>query len=189
MSFILSIKSFFDRMDRKTFTQYVLGGFALLLIIASILLFNFYRKTNALRIKIDDINELREQVRDVLSKASLLQQKRLEVKEVLEEEADFKIAGYVRDILLKDLGLQASSDISPIQEDRPGEYKETILTFSIENISMQQVTELLQTIYKKRRIYIKNLDIIRSKKNRDAVDITLTIATLHFKTEQPDTME
>lgn len=48
---------------------------------------------------------------------------------------------------------------------------------------MKQLTELLYELEQKKRIYIKKLEIEKSKKTNNSIDVIITIATLLPKTE------
>jgi hypothetical protein len=49
-------------------------------------------------------------------------------------------------------------------------------------MNMQELCELLQALERVQRIFSKSIDIQRSKKIPDAIDVTLVIATLLPKT-------
>ncbi len=190
MSVASYLKSFFENLDQKQFQQYMLIVFVMLLLVASFVIFQFYSATNALRIKMNNINEQREQVRDILNKAHLLLQKKNEIKELFEEDKSFKIAQAFKEII-EQVGLsnKIQSDLVPTQEDKPGDYGEIILAGQLSDIDMKQITDLLAAIAKKKRIYIKNIDMVRAKKGQNSIDMSITIATLYPKNEQAEAVE
>ena len=66
--------------------------------------------------------------------------------------------------------------------DREDNYQETELTAQIVDVNMKQITELLYAIEQTRRIYIKKVDIAKSKKG-SSLELGIVIATLLPKTE------
>ncbi len=114
--------------------------------------------------QIHQLNELREETRVIKENAQQVQTQRDAVNEILSKDPDFKIASYF-DELLNSLQLTAKKGkTETTRADREDNYQETELTAQIVDVNMKQVAELLHAIEQTRRIYIKKVDILKSKK-------------------------
>jgi hypothetical protein len=103
---------------------------------------------------------------------------RTAVDQMLAQEPDFKIGGYVA-LLLQKLKLTDKKRIEEtLQTDVQENYRETEIMLKLTDMNMQQLVELLYAIEQKHRIYIKRLEIERSKKQPSSIDVQLAIATL-----------
>ena len=172
-----------DLIDRKKFIRYAAIFIGIHVALVGFIAWRYYSKTSQLKRSINNVNELRQEVRLIREKALQVQNQRSAVNAMLAEEPDFKIAGYFNE-LLSQLRLddkKVSDDTTQI--DREDEYRESELTASLTDISMQELTLLLAEIEKKQRIYIKKLEVEKSKRRPGTIDVLFTIATLLSKTE------
>ncbi len=184
MEFIEKIRIFIERIETKDFYKYTGIFLGISIILAGLIVFRFYRQINYLTKRIDDINEAREeQVRIIRQDALQVQQQQAEVDAILAEEEDFKIGGYFKNLLTK-LNLtekQVAEETATIE--REDDYRESELNAKFEDMNMKQLTELLQEIEQNKRISTKKLDITKSTKKPDTIEVTITIGTLLPKTE------
>lgn len=183
MKFIATLQSYLESKNRAFFYK-ALGGFigALVLIMALFFL-RYYQQVSALKKKIRTLNELRDEARIVREKAQQVQNQRAAVDAMLAEDFDFKIAGYFSDVL-DQMGLSdKKSSEETAQIDRNDNYRESELMAQLVGMNMKELTELLYELEQKSRIYIKRLDIEKSKKSASGIDVSITIATLLPKTE------
>ena len=117
----------------------------------------------------------------ILTRAASVQQQRKEVDAILEEDKDFKIGGYFKDVLTKLVLTSKKAVESPSQIDREGKYRESILNVKFTDMDMKQLSELLNEIEKNKRIFTKELEVTTSRKTPQKIDVNLTIATLLLK--------
>ncbi len=139
----------------------------------------------------NEINAMRDEVKVILDKDELVQKQREEVNALLSEMPDFKIGEYFNDLIAK-LGLTQNVVTSPsiTYADRGDkEYREVLLTTQFDMMNMKQLTELLNEIEQNKRIYTKELEIIKSKKTPNTIEVNLTIATLQRKPETTGLVE
>lgn len=186
MVFIEKIRAFFDSINSKRFYQYIAGYAAVCLILFCIILYYFYSTTHDLQRKIKRLNTTREEeVRTILESAQSIEQQRATVEAVLSQNLDFKIAGYFKDLLnklnLKNKEIQEAE--STTTTDREDNYRETELNAKFEDMSMKDLTELLQALEKNPRISTKRLEITKSKKKPKTIEVLITITTLLPKME------
>ncbi len=186
MTFINSIQHFFDSLDNRQFYQYVAAFFgAIALIIIGILVYYYYA-TSSLKEQLEEINEQRKtKVEVMLRKMQQIDRKRTEVKKMLSENTDFKIADYWEK-LLNELRLSNKQAQKYTIEKAEFEdiYQEDVLRTNFVDMTMKELTELLEALDKNPLISTKSLDIVASKKRRNTIEVTLTIAALREKTKE-----
>lgn len=167
--------------DEKTFKKYVLILISLIITGFVFITWRYYTRVTFYKKKIVLLNDIREEARQLREKMIQVQTQRSRVNTMLEEEADFKIAGYFNNVLANLNIIDNKKTEETSQIDREDNYRESELIASLTNMNMKQITELLYEIEQKKRIYIKKLEIEKSKKNKNNLDINLIIATLLHK--------
>lgn len=184
MEALEKIKNFIENLEEKKFYKYLIGTLGILILILMLIVFRHYRTVQRLKKRINSINEIREEeVKKILHQADLVEKQRKEVDAMLAEDEDFKIGGYLKNLLEK-LGLSDKKTVeSPSQIDREDNYRESILAIKFTDMDMKQLTELLNEIEQTRRIYTKELEIMKSRKTPDKLEVNITIATLLLKAE------
>ncbi len=176
--------AFIESIEEKDFYKYALVAVFVIIGLVGIILVRHYYSASSIKRRISTINNLREEARDILDRFVAVEKQRADVNAVLAEEPDFKIGGYIEE-LLKKQGLSSKfkqQNITPVE--REGLYREVSLTIQLIDMSMQELTTLLDEIEQKHRIHIKSLQITKSKKSPGTIDVTLTVGTLQLK-EQP----
>lgn len=178
MNYIEKFKATLDNLEEKTLITYcfVLVGitFGLLLLLT---IYYFYARHGWYG-EIDDLNQLREnKVRRILTREAQFQQQQKEARELLEKEPDFKLGNYL-DNILKELNLKSTRQEFLPETDKGVNYLESSIDFSLNGINMMQLVKLLEKIEGNKRIYIKRLEILRSKLTSRALEVNMTVATL-----------
>jgi hypothetical protein len=153
-------------------------------VLSGLLIFYYYRSTNGLYRIIKNINSTREEkVLVILETAALVKQQQSAVEEILSQDTDFKIAGYFKDLLIqfniKDKEVAEESSAAD-QEDN---YRKSELSAKFEDMTMQELTKLLQELEKKSRIATQRLEITKSKKKPKTIEVSISISTLLPKVE------
>ncbi len=173
----------FNTLDEKKIRNYMVVFFIGFLVFVGAGWFYARSSISALKKKLNNLNEMRETVKEILDKSKQVELQRANVNSMLAENPTFKIGGYFTSIVEK-LKLNDKSAIeTPVITELDNEYTESSLQVKLVNLNMKQLTELLKEIKQTPRIYTKNLEITRSQKAPDAIDATLTIATLRPKLE------
>jgi hypothetical protein len=182
MAFMKTITDAITGLDKKLFYRYIAIAGACFILLLALIIWQYKSKINSLKKQIYKVNALRDDVRIELSKYEQIQKQRKEVDAILAEEEDFNITGYFDD-LVKRLGLEAHvKERTPSRQETEDNYQETMVNATLVDITMQQLTELLNEIEHKARIFTKQIEITRSKKS-PTIEVNLTIATLQPKTE------
>lgn len=182
MEIVNRLRLAIEGLERKDFYKYLIIVLAVVFFLVGFFVFRFYRNMSALRIRIDDVNEIREEkVRSILKRMDSVERQRKQVNDILAKEKDFLIAGYFDDLLsqqrLVDNRTEESTSIIELGND----YREVVLRARFVGMTMKQLCELLDAIEKKERVYAKSLEIIRSTKTPETIDVNMTIATLQPK--------
>ena len=184
MTLIEKIRLFIESLETKDFYTY--SGIFLIActILGGGIVFQYYRNISYLKKRITEINDYREDdVRIIRQQAAQVKQQRAEVDSILAEEVDFKIGGYFKDLLAKLQLTEKKIAEETAQVDREDDYRESELIAKFEDMSMKQLTELLQELEQNKRISTKRLEITKSKKKPDTIEVQITIGTLLPKTE------
>jgi hypothetical protein len=182
MKLFEKIEQFIDSWELRDFYIYVGSYMGAVLVCTFLLLFYYYSSMHSLRRQLEDINDMRENtVRSILTRAQQVRKQKEDVDAMLAQEPDFKIGGYFKDLLTRlDLGdkkeIETTSSV-----DRDEKYKEDILRVRLVDMNMQQLAQLLNEIEQNKRIYSKELEITKSQKRPDAIEASITIATLQPK--------
>lgn len=182
MEFLRTIQTSIESLEKKDFYRYLgifLGFFVLLI---AVTIFQYSRTISKYKKQISYVNSMRDEVRTILSKHEQIERQRKEVDEILSEEEDFNIVGYIESVITK-LGLGANfKERTPSSIDREDNYREDMVKVALVDMNMKQLTELLNEIENNPRIFTTELEIIKSKKT-PTIEVNVTIATLHPKTE------
>lgn len=179
MIFLEKFETTVERLDEKKWYTVVgifLGGVVFLTLL---LVFYYFWQISDLKKQLQVVNESREEVRTLLTRAQYVQKQRQEVDAMLAAERDFKLAGYITNVLAK-LGLRETM-MQDTRVDREGKYQEVIVELTLDDLNMKQLTEFLSEVGKNRRVYTKKLDILKSKKTPSMLEVNITLATLLLK--------
>lgn len=179
MTFFENLQARLTGLDKKTWYRYlaIIGG--IFFFIVAVILFFYYRITSNIEEQISEINQKRQEVKQLLQKAQQVKKARAEVTALLEEDPNFKIKAFMQDVfervgITKDNVSVGNVTQTPTQDS----YIEQGASYQIVGISMKQLTELLQAIDESKRVFTKELDIAKSKKIPRTIDVDIKIATM-----------
>ncbi len=178
MNIIEKFQHLIDNVDDRTFYLSLTGLLTFIILCVAGIIFYYYSAVGSLYEQIDHINEQRVQAKRILTMYKQVEKHRLEVDTLLTEDTGFKISGYFNAILGQ-LGLaDKKGGLSTTSHIDHGKYSEAILKAPLTDINMRQLCELLEKLESNKRIYVKELEIAKSKKKNKVLDVTLTIASL-----------
>lgn len=179
MIYLERFKLFIDELDQKIYYRAV-GIGSLLFSLFFILLFYWHSgRVAALEQELRKINRGREQVSQLLAQHKLIQEQKAAVASILAEDKTFKIKEYFTRLIA---GERLSNKLAKEPEITESasvatEYTEIKLSAHFNNITMQQLVNLLTKIEKFSRIYTKEL-IVTKALQTPTIDVYLVIATL-----------
>jgi hypothetical protein len=178
------IKTFISNIEIKTFYHYVLGYIIACVLLFSVAVFYYYSSTNGLYKKIKNINTSREEVLIILEDAARVKQQQEIVEDILSKDIDFSIGGYFIDLLTElNIKNKETKTGEVTSTDIDNKYRKTELSTQFEDMTMQELTLLLQALEKNPRIVTDRLEITKSKKKPKTIEVSLTISTLLPKLE------
>lgn len=185
MELVNRLRLAIEGLERKDFYKYLIIIMAIIVVLMGLTIYWHYSSMSDLRNQIDSVNVAREKdVRSLLKRMNNVKQQRGRVKGILAKEQNFKIAGYFNDLLVQqgliDNRIEESTSEVVVNNDNV----EIALRVRFSGMTMKQLCELLDIIEKKERIYVKNLEIIKSVKIPETIDVNMTIATLQPKVKK-----
>lgn len=180
MNFLENLQLFFINLDKKTWYKYLAGFAAGFCLITSLILFYYYRTISYWKQEIETINESREQAKQILDKAARVEKQKAQVNAILAQDPNFKIKEYLQEVLSKfNIGTSNISIESDVTVNtREDNYQENNISYQLTGITMKQLTEFLDEIEQNKRLFIKELDITKSKKIPRTIDVNIQIATM-----------
>lgn len=191
MIFFSSIRNYISNLDQKDFYRNSAIALGVLFFLVIGIIYYTRTRVSYWRKRINIINEQRDEIRTILEKNQLVLSQRAQVDAMLTQVPDFKINGYFTDLVngLGFIGNKAPTTSVSFGDRDDQEYREVLLNAKFDAMDMKQLTILLEKIEQYDRIYIKDLEIMKSKKAADAISVNLTIATLQRKPEQTELAE
>lgn len=176
MVFFDTMTTFITGIDRTNWYKYAAIAASIFLSIIAGLLYFYYSSLSDAQARIAELNESRQEVKAILSKATRVQKQRAEINTILEEDPNFKIKQFLQDVMTQ-LGIVADF-AGETRIDHENNYQEDIVTYQITGISMKQLTEFLNEIDENKRVFTKELDITKSKRAPHTIDVNITMATM-----------
>lgn len=181
MQLLEQLQEFINNLDQRQFYLYISGILGTIVLLLAFILYWHYSSMSELNLRIESINEYRQEAEEILAKYQQVKKQQKDVNAMLAEDPNFKIAGFF-DALLAKLGLSNKKDIATTSSiDRENNYRESILSVKFTGINMKELCELLNELEQTKRIFTKELDITKSKKLPNMLDVNLTFATLQPK--------
>jgi len=179
MEIINKLRLFIEGLDQRDFVKYLIITLTIIFLLSSVIVFRYYSRVSKLRLLIENVNEIREeQVRSVLQRMDTVEQQRKDVRDILAQEKDFKIADYFASLLKKQRLTENKIEETISTVILANNYQEVILSVKFINMTMKKLCEFLNEIEQKNRVYAKNLEIIKSTKVPKTINVNLAIATL-----------
>lgn len=178
------IRDFIYGLEERNFYIYTAAFLGVIVLLSAGMVYYQYSSTEELVNSIAEINdERRDVVSTVLNKGQRVKRKLADINKMLAQDPDYKIGEYFKNL---DTSMRPVKAGPPIQTERDDNYRETSLKADFNEVTMKQLVELLKTIEKTDRIYIKELIIKKSVKSPQSIDVELTIATLLPKIAETD---
>ena len=182
MELIKKLEDFLQTLDSRDFYKYL--GIVIVIITAAscVICWRYYSSTRSYLAQIQEINDQRESgIKELFESHERILVEQKQVNKLLDEDPNFKIRQHFEEILsnLRLADKKVTESISSVEREN---YRESILTITFAAMNMQELCELLQELEKAKRIFTKDIDIQKSNKTPDTIDVTLVIATLLPKT-------
>lgn len=179
MTFFDNLQTRIGALDKKSWYQYLAITGTIIFLIMGLILFFYFRSVSSWESKIEEINEERIKAKKLLDKARRVQKEREEVTALLAEDPNFKIKEDIQKIMLT-VGIQSKAQ-SDVNITRTENYQEVAVTYQFSGITMKQLTEFLKAIDENKRLFTKELEISKSKRIPQAIDVDIKIAAMMRK--------
>ena len=155
----------------------------------SFIVYSFYSNVGYYKKQIQSINNEREEIQELLEKAALIKEQKQDVNAMLEDDPNFKIAGYFKDVLAQLQLTNKKDSETTIPERGEQDYDERILSAEFSNMNMKELSELLNEFEQNKRVYTKELVMQKSNKKTPSLKVQLTIATLEPRAKTAEFVE
>jgi hypothetical protein len=170
------VVDYINNLDRKSFVRYIYIILGTQLLMGSFLLYRTHRRINQLKKELKKVNSLRRSTQELLRKNQAVEEQHKEVDAILDENPNFKLQKYFRDLLNRNALAAGTIETSEITNPVDPAYDEVQARAKLTDITTKQLTQLLQEIEGNPRVHIKKLEI--TQKKPQTIDVNLTIATL-----------
>lgn len=180
MNIFFKSREFLEKIDNQSFIKGLAIIFSIFSIMIIGILYYYYSEASRLQKNIKSTNVKREEIQKILKRLALVRGQKEEVNTLLAEEKGFLIARFLSDCIdsvgIKD-NLKGGKEPEFSEDDIYNKkYKESRVVSQFTGLTIEPLCRLLSLIEEKKRVYVKDLTI---KKTRNAtLDVTLTIATL-----------
>lgn len=178
MEVLEKIQLFFDNLSEADFYKYLAITLGSIVFLVIIMVIYFIRGIDSAKSRIDLIQEQRIEAKKILAREELVKKQREEVDSELAKDSFFKIKDYFSNRVIPKLNLTDKNVLAETSQVDQGEYKESILKAKLTDMSMKNVADLLNELDQNKRIFTKELEIIKSTKRPKTIDVNLTISTL-----------
>ena len=178
MTFLEQLQAKINNLDEYTWYKYVAIAAGLFLILLGLILFFYFSSLKKWEVRLNGINESRQEAKRLVEKAQRVYKARDEVTTILKEDPNFKIKEYLQEVMANLGILQNVVSENVVVTGQDENYSETVATYQLAGISMKQLTEFLNEIDENQRVFTKELDITKSKKMPRTIDVGIVIATL-----------
>lgn len=188
MKFLEPVTTFINKLDLKTFYIYLISYAVGCFLLCVLMIFYYYSSIHALQKKIKSLASYREEVHEIMEKNAIIKQQQVIVEEMLAKDPNFKIAETFGKFLAElNLADKKSKEPEINTTDLEENYRKTELSAQFENMTMRDLTLLLEKIEQNPRIATNRLEITKSKKKPKTIEVNLTISTLLPKIEGAST--
>lgn len=182
MEWLKSIHQYTKSLESKRLYQYIAAILAAIILMVLGMLYIRHSYIEDALAQIATINEEREKIKRIITSAEKVKKQRAEVNAMLAKDESFKITSYL-DTILKKLHLSEKTTIGEhSQVDRENGYRESTRKIKLVGMNMKELCELLRELEQNERIYTKELEIVRSSRDTQTIDVMLSVATLEPRT-------
>jgi exonuclease III len=189
MNALDQVREYIQGLNKQQFQRYLLALFAGIFLISSFIVYRYYSNISTLKKKIVYINNKRKEIKELLERYEIVQRQQEDVDALLEKEQNFKIGGYFNTVMNQvNITKNKTRDPETSSEVLDNGYTEIKLYASFSDLNMQKLTELLDTLEQKERIYTKDLEIYKPNQG-PTINVNLLIATLEPKVETEEITE
>lgn len=179
MEFFDKLKATLDTVTRKQFYTYIVGSLVALLFFIMFIMFYYYRSSRIYIKQIHDLNKIRStEVKNILIKKERIKKLKEKMDVLIAQDPEFVLAQAL-DELLSRVGLADKTDRKVPPRTVPlDEYSESIVEITLNDIHMKQLVDFLEAVEASKRIYVKKIEISKSKTSSNNLEVIVSLAAL-----------
>lgn len=183
MNFITKMLQDIYQLSNKIFIQIIIIIIFLIILISGFFIYRFYSKKHTLISDVKKIYELKNKTGQLIEEKKSIEKEKDNIIQIINEDINFKPIQFF-DNVLEELRLKNYLDTQKVslKNIENSEYEEVNLDVYLKSLNTKQMVELIKAIENNKRVYIKNLNIIKTPKIAN-IDISMTITTLQSKSD------
>lgn len=174
------LRDFIRGLDKKELKLYGFLYMGLCVVIVSGIMIRHVYLVREAKDKIKQLNQARNKIQGILTDFGQVVLQRNKIDALLKKDKSFYLQKFFQDLTQK-LAMAKDATEKPSTQKLENGYTEESLNISLLKITTQQLCELLLSIEKEERVYIKNIDITKTVAKK--INVTMVIATLIPKPE------
>jgi len=177
-----SIKDYIQSLNYKEFIQLIAVYFFVIFFGIAFLIYHHFQAISDMEQKTKVLNKARQDIQMILTEYNHIQTKKNEVDALLQKDKSFYLQKYYQDTVASvNISNQTASNL--ITQTWSNGYSEESLQINFSQITMKQLCEFLQAVKGNERVFVKNVDIVKSNVDKK-INVTLSIATLKLGVEK-----
>lgn len=181
--FISPVTNFFFSLDKKSFNHILIGTLGGIVILLGFFLYLQFHEVRRLKREMIKVNNERMQTKEILEKNEIFKKQQKQAEELIAQDEQFKLKDYFLKLIDK-LNLKNNLKTDPVPTTNSLEnlhsqgYEEVKMDIELIKLNMRQLTDLLAELEQNKRIDIKKLEILKTKRE-PTIDVQpLSISTI-----------
>mgnify|MGYP000553009891 CR=1 FL=1 len=170
-----SVKDYIQGLNHKEIARMIAAYLVLFIVLVGFLLYKHADAIAQAQQKMSTLNKARKDIQNILTEYEHIKSKKGEVDLELAKDKSFYIQKYYQDIM-NELNITNQSPPHLVSNPGPAGYLEDSLPVNLSSITMQQLCEFLQALQANHRVFVKNLDIVKSNVPKK-INVNMVIAT------------
>jgi len=167
-------------VSKKQFERYILYFLLGVVIVICGMIYFMCEKKDSLRLSINRLYTLSDQVSDIVEKNKKIMAAELKIKNALEKKRDFTIKGFFESFC-KEQNINPDPGWDTRTEAINDRFDEVVLPAEFKGYTMERLVQLLGVLDKEEIVYVKEV-IIKADRDKK-INFTLTLATNQLKSQ------
>jgi len=176
MIYLESVKDYIQGCSYKEIVRIQLAYIFLYILLMGFLIFRHFSALQDAQQKMKILNKARNEIQFILTEFEYIKNKTEQVDLLLTKDKNFYIQKYYQETM-QDLDIIKQSASGLASNIWPNGYTEESLQINLSEITMKQLSDFLQAIQENQRVFVKNLEIVKSSVEKK-INANLAIATL-----------
>ena len=151
-------------IDSSTARKYMFGYIGIIIFLSILIQVMFILKSNKINKHGILILEKKNKIKQLIDEKNKIDELKDKIDNILKKEIEFKLKDYIMSFLQQKnfiSNLLSSSDIPKEEIIKPG-YREVSMDLELQNLSTMQIIEILSLLEENLRVYLKDVELIKS---------------------------